>query len=370
MGIPIGAIVAGASTLAGLIGKKKAPIQGQTNVNPSWIEAGANLAGGIANNLIARGNTKAQNKYNSPKEQLKRLNEAGLPYAAFADNQAGNQATATPTQDLGISGAGKAIGDRYIRKQQAMQVDQLASLIEIGKVDAELAKKLLEYMEQTNETGATNFQTIKNAERDEKVLRNTYQEQQNTIAKAQARNAETMSDLQVETAKGNLMNILKTGNRMDAELEGILSDNVVKAVSANWAERMTKAQWKKVLQDTDTSLSQEQLNYAAKALTDQNREIGKANFPVDNLQKWANLNATDLGAAYQLNENKVQQLETDLLLKAGENFRTGMTLEGLGSILNYGSYQAMKMRGQQGKLSATEIGKGAGKWIITRGRKP
>lgn len=368
MGFPIGAILAGASTLAGLLGKKQQPA-GKITSNPAWIEAGANLVGGLANNLIARGNTKAQNRYNSPKEQIRRLNEAGLPYAAFADNQAGNQSAPTPTHDLGIGAAGRAIGDRYIRQQQAMQVDQIANLIEIGKVDASLAKKLLEYMEQTNETGATNFQTIKDAERDEKTLRNEYQVQQNAIAKAQARNAESLSDTQLETAKANLINILKTGDRMDAELEGILSDNVVKAINANWAERMTKAQWKKILQDTETGASQEALNYAAKRLSDQNREIGAANFPVENLQKWANLNATEIGNAYGLKENQVQALESDLLLKAGDVFQNGMTLEGLSAIVNYGSYQAMKAAAADGKLSATQIGKGLGRMALTRGRK-
>lgn len=368
MGFPIGAIVAGASTLAGLLGKKSTPT-GKISSAPSWIEAGANLAGGIANNLIARGNVKAQNKYNSPAEQLKRLNRAGLPYAAFADNQAGNQATPAQTTDLGIGAAGRAIGDRYIRQQQAMQVDQLSNLIEIGKVDAELAKKLLTYMEQTNDSGVTNFQTIKNAERDEKTLKNEYQIQQNAIAKAQARNAESLSDTQLETAKANLVNILKTGNRMDAELEGIFSDNVVKAVNANWAERMTRAQWRKVLQDTETGASQEALNYAAQRLADQNREIGAANFPVDNLQKWANLNATEIGNAYGLKENQVQALESDLLLKAGDVFKNGMSLEGVAAIFNYGSYQAMKAAAADGKLSATQIGKGLGRMALTRGRK-
>lgn len=365
------------SALSRLIGNGKGELEpGQkTSVQSPWIEAGANIIGGVANNLLARSNQKAMNAYNDPKQQIRRIVKAGLPYAAYEDGKAGNQQSATPVADLGIGSAGKAIGDRYLRTGQAQQNDLMMQTIALARQQAEQGQMFLDFLKKQNDSGATNAWTGFQADLDKRqadaelaAREASNKATEGIILKAQARNAEAMSDNALETARATLGNILKTGEKLDAEIEGILTDNVIKAVIAEWQPEMSEAEYKKILQDTATGASQEALNKAAKALTDQNREIGAANFPVENLTKWANLNAQEIGNRYNLSNTQIQEIENEMLKAAQEGFIDGMSLESAVGILRYGSYMAMKAAADRGELSATKMGKEAGTFLITRGK--
>lgn len=120
------------------------------------LAAGLTAAGSIGGSALSRGGSRRaidrQNEYNEPKNQVQRLREAGLPYAALTNSISGNQ---SQTQSYTESGVGEAMGggiDKFIQTTQHRKA--------IDAIDAQI--------NATNaQTDATNAQREKtNAERD------------------------------------------------------------------------------------------------------------------------------------------------------------------------------------------------------------
>lgn len=88
------------------------------------IVAGIQAASGVGEGLIQRGQNRRaierQNEYNSPVNQLARLREAGLPFAAFSDTAAGNQSQAEPQTDNRLDRIGEIIQTAATQKQMEL----------------------------------------------------------------------------------------------------------------------------------------------------------------------------------------------------------------------------------------------------------
>lgn len=93
-----------------------------------------------------------QNRYNSPVEQIRRLRQAGLPFAAFQAGQAGNQAQ---LPDLsGYDMMGSAIGTGI---SQANQATIFKELLSKAQSDAGIASNLFGISEEEFKAGMGHF---------------------------------------------------------------------------------------------------------------------------------------------------------------------------------------------------------------------
>lgn len=99
------------------------------------IAAGISAAGSIGGAALSRGGSRRaidrQNEYNEPINQLQRIREAGLPYAAFAQGQAGNQSQAQAYTESGIGEGIKGGIDTFIQTtQQKKAIEAIDAQIE------------------------------------------------------------------------------------------------------------------------------------------------------------------------------------------------------------------------------------------------
>lgn len=96
------------------------------NMPGFWKDAAASIpiAGQIIGGMIERGQSRRaierQNEYNTPVNQLARLREAGLPFAAFSDTAAGNQSQPQETRDSGLGEIGQYASTRMMQKQMEL----------------------------------------------------------------------------------------------------------------------------------------------------------------------------------------------------------------------------------------------------------
>lgn len=94
----------------------------------------ATIGGSILSRGQSQGDIRRQNAYNHPVNQVRRLREAGLPFAAMGTNQTGNQ-SALPETNKGIQETGQAIGNFISTRLQQKQIELIDS--QIRKTDEE-----------------------------------------------------------------------------------------------------------------------------------------------------------------------------------------------------------------------------------------
>lgn len=107
-------------------------------VLPAWlILMMPQLIAGLSKLITSRVSLNKQNRYNSPIEQMRRIREAGLPFAAFEAGQAGSQ---SQLPDLsGFDQIGSAIGTGIT---QGNQMRMFLELLRRAGADADIAENL------------------------------------------------------------------------------------------------------------------------------------------------------------------------------------------------------------------------------------
>lgn len=110
------------------------------------ILAGLTAGGGILNRWMGTQDIKRQNLYNTPANQVRRLREAGLPYAAMTDAISGNQSQVPENPDFIKDGIGSYVQNTMMQKQLELlevQIRKEAGLAEQAWKDAGLKANLL-----------------------------------------------------------------------------------------------------------------------------------------------------------------------------------------------------------------------------------
>jgi len=129
---------------------------------------GAIIAGAISA-IFSSGATIAQNKYNSPKSQLRRLRKAGLPLAFMYQGRV-NQQTSTP--QLSIDSTLGTTQQKNLEQQAPVQAGQAEKLKNenqaLREVNTWLDDHGIYYPEGSKKYSGTNRQIILQAERDMK----------------------------------------------------------------------------------------------------------------------------------------------------------------------------------------------------------
>lgn len=101
------------------------------------LASGLPIIGNIAGSAIERGQSRRaierQNEYNLPKNQVQRITEAGLPYAAMTNAISGNQSHVQETRSSGIH---EGIQDYASTRMQTKQLELIEAQIQATKTQA------------------------------------------------------------------------------------------------------------------------------------------------------------------------------------------------------------------------------------------
>jgi len=193
------------------------------------------IVGGVVSNVLAGMNERKARLYNSPKNQVRRLQEAGLPLAAGSNITAGG-GVSTKVNDLGTSGLndnlGKSITRNIDRKklqihQQELRQAQYAADIAEGNAKNQLNP--VGQFENTNQglsaaqTLGTQSEALKSAE-----IVNKYMPLEKTQGLLKG-------GKEIEQITQNIKN-LATANQIQ------IQDLGIKKIIANYQERMSKAE--------------------------------------------------------------------------------------------------------------------------------
>lgn len=123
---------------------------GAGSIISALISAGGSLAGSALSRGGSRRAIDRQNEYNKPINQIARLKEAGLPYAAFANTTAGQQSQVQPYTESGLGEGIKGGIERYfMTTMQAKQIELLDA--QIKATEAQAAKTGEEGQKVANE---------------------------------------------------------------------------------------------------------------------------------------------------------------------------------------------------------------------------
>lgn len=194
------------------------------------------LVGGIASNVIAGINERKARLYNSPKNQVRRLQEAGLPLAAGSNITAGG-GVSTKVSDLGTGGFNDNLGKSITRNIDRKKLEIAQQELRAATVAADLAeghrKNQLNpagTFEATNQ-GTSAMQTI--AQQAEAIKGAEIVNKWLPIEKANAvlRNNAEIGKISADTANSIAQH-------------GILvSEGKIKKILAGWQEKMSKAEY-------------------------------------------------------------------------------------------------------------------------------
>lgn len=109
-----------------------------------------------------------QNIYNSPKEQIKRLKEAGLPLATMFGGQGGSTSEQPQNTNVDPSlGVAKGLDNFFTNRMQSKQLELLDAQIRSQNADASVKEGEAKWLGQTAISGATNQEDILIAKRDQ-----------------------------------------------------------------------------------------------------------------------------------------------------------------------------------------------------------
>lgn len=217
--------------------------------------AGANFLSSYVNRQNDLALLKYQNEYNSPKNMMKRLTEAGVNPNAALQAIAGNPgygnmapSDASSVSSLMPNDLGSQIGQSV---NNALTADLIKSNIRKNEEDTRGQKIQNDYEETTFET------RVQQAE-DEGII--THTQAQN--AREFAEKYPELLDISVEQAHATLEKTREEKRKIEKDIE--VSDKRIEEMEANI---------KKLEQDVKTAKSQEALNYANAALARANKEL-------------------------------------------------------------------------------------------------
>lgn len=191
----------------------------------------------LFNNVMSGANQRSMLKYNHPVNQVRRVRQAGLPYAALNEKSAGNQSTPTQVDGSGFQEAGRQIGQYQTYKKEIEATKEIQERIKT----LELQNKKLEGELQWYLSGAgtdpsrTNLTSMLAMEQSYKGAQNVGMNYANEIAKLNAGNRPTELILNNAEQSQRIRNSLKA-------MEGVDLDNALKKIELEYKPRMKTAE--------------------------------------------------------------------------------------------------------------------------------
>lgn len=217
------------------------------------FQGGSQILGSVLNRRQSLKDIEAQNKYNSPVEQLARLREAGLPFAAYSQGQAGNQSATPQTSGEGVKSAGNTLANHIIYSTQLKQLDILKQderlkKAEVRKTEAETDWLLSNAGEDRANTNLTrSLKTRQSLE----VANEKGQRLLNKINEIEIRNKPYRQSLENAKLTAEVGSILQNYGLTDQHIKGAELDNKIKNVVADYQPGMSQKQFEKLLKEND-----------------------------------------------------------------------------------------------------------------------
>lgn len=140
------------------------------------------IVGGVVSNILAGINERKARLYNSPANQIKRMQEAGLPTAAGSSIQSGG-GVSTKVQDLGTTGLNDNLGKSITRNIDRKKLQIAAEELKYQKANANIKTGESDWMGQKTENYLGSIQTnqaamldfTKSIKESEEILKNNEQ---------------------------------------------------------------------------------------------------------------------------------------------------------------------------------------------------
>ena len=194
------------------------------------------IVGGIASNIIAGINERKARLYNTPANQVKRLQEAGLPLAAGSNITAGG-GVSTKVSDLGTGQATQNLGASITRSIDRKKLEIMQQELRQARTAADLAageaKNKLNptgSFEPTNQ-GANMMNEMVSAAEAAKAAKTVNKwmdiEKAQNVLRSQKETAKIAADTAISLVKNGIL----------------LSDAKIKAILAQWQGKMSSAEF-------------------------------------------------------------------------------------------------------------------------------
>lgn len=256
-------------------------------MDPVTIGAIIGAGTGLIDRFISRGDIARQNAYNSPKEQLSRLREAGLPMAAMTGISAGNQSV-IPEQG-NFKGS---IAEGMRTSTQMAQIKILKEEARLKASEADLNEARRDFLLSGIGEPIAGTNLTSNLQGEQILQRNQIEGGRiaNRISEITARFANQRNLLENTNLVSQIQERLQRSGLIKEEIEGRQIQNKISNVIANYQSRMSHSQWVHLLKQNnllDEQIYQSALTQEGTSLDNELKRI--RNF-VEDQTKFSHIN--------------------------------------------------------------------------------
>lgn len=215
-------------------------------MDPVTIAALIGAGTGLVDRFISKGDIAAQNAYNSPKEQLARLREAGLPMAAMTGQTSGNQSVIPEQGNFKAS-----IGESMKTSMTLAQMKILKEEARLKGSEADLNEARRNYLlsGMGEDVAGTNLTGILKGERQLQQNQIEGGRFANMLAGVTARNAALRTGLENQNLVVDIQKKLADMGLVNEHTKGAELDNDIKNIVRQYQPEMSRLQLERLVKE-------------------------------------------------------------------------------------------------------------------------
>lgn len=215
-------------------------------IDPVTIAAIIGAGTGLVDRFISKGDIAAQNAYNSPKEQLARLREAGLPMAAMTGQTSGNQSVIPEQGNFKAS-----IGESMKTSMTLAQMKILKEEARLKGSEADLNEARRNYLlsGMGEDVAGTNLTGILKGERQLQQNQIEGGRFANMLAGVTARNAALRTSLENQNLVVDIQKKLADMGLVNEHTKGAKLDNDIKNIVRQYQPEMSRLQVERLVKE-------------------------------------------------------------------------------------------------------------------------
>jgi len=254
----------------------------------------AQFAAGQIQRAQSQGDIARQNAYNSPAQQVARLREAGLPFAAYEKGQAGNQSSLPETN--------KSIGNYAATTMQMKQAKLLDAEIRLKNSEADRYGAETKYLLEGKgiDTQSTNQTSMIQLEQGMKQAQQKGYQIANDIQQRLSNNQGYKISLDNKEQEQRITNMIQSNLETGERIEGIKLDNALKSIEKSWKPTMNRAHLNGILLDNGIKMTENGLRNLELEIKQATKENVITRSAVDTAM--AKLGLEQFGTNYEFNK--------------------------------------------------------------------
>lgn len=213
----------------------------------------AQFAAGQIQRAQSQGDIARQNAYNSPAQQVARLREAGLPFAAYEKGQAGNQSALPETN--------KGLGSYITSQTQLKQLEILKAEIRLKNAEADESEARRSWLlsGRGEDRAGTNLTANLGFEQGMRGAQTKGAELTNKITGLDLGNRPLKIQMENTEAAQRIANAYQQFRIGEKHIEGAELENKAKAIANAWTPKMNEAQLKNLTDQHDLNITEKGL---------------------------------------------------------------------------------------------------------------